>query len=867
MVDTRFPPRTAVVSLSSWPLRWKLAVVLVVPLVVAVSLGVLRVQDRLRESADFAVVANRVRMIPALIELDTGAAVVAGTLAQRTVTANLIDNLDATIRTVESLDPVTVLTDDAAHSVLDALSGAHALSAQAKRGPTAVETLTEQLDAIRNALGTSVRAIMEPIADRDVAAYARGVEGLWSAQKMLSPEGLAVVAATPMIASESDRTFASAMGELRAHLRTENVLLDQAVQLPLVDGTAVAALQQQVANRVELLTRLDTPGNAAQVLEDLKLSLFTSIDQYGAAVSAASAALSDAVTAKSSTQRSGAWRDTAVVMGLLTTAVALAVLVARSLLSPLRRLRRDALEIANTRLPEAVARLKTESITEAPDVEPINVHTTEEIGQVARAIDDIHSQAVRLAREQAHLRMQMTRVFETLARRSRSLIDTQLDLIDQLEFEERDPTRLDNLFRLDHLAARMRRHGDNLLILAGNRDRRTRQSSLSLTDAVGAAVSEVEEYRRVQVRSVPDVAVTGVSGADLVRIVAELVDNALRFSSPDTAVTVRCIRTPQGGLLIEVADLGVGMSPVDLAAVNDRLAGTFQVSADTARRMGLFVVGTLATRHGMTVAFRATEDMSRNAGITVTVTIPGALLVAVVNRDSSSAATSFTRKRRGQGLRPAERVPASSTEPKAPDASPIEPANGAPAVDFGTASRDDSDHPRLPHRTPGASISIDRKPIRAATVGDTGEQEAAPRHRLDPSRTAAFFESRAFGKDSSTSPNAPPPIFASIAPAWLTDPTTWDNLEWVSSADEGWSAAQRAIDSTAEAATSGLPQRIPGRRLVPGSVDVVGPNPSRLRTPAVIRENLARHQAGVREGRAGCHGDVGLAFEAQKGLI
>ncbi|QYA99856.1 HAMP domain-containing protein (plasmid) [Rhodococcus sp. USK10] len=868
MIDTGLPSRSAVVSISSWPLRWKMAVVLIVPFVVATSLGALRVQERLREAADFTVVADRIRVVPLLIELDSDVAVVTGTLAQRTVTADLIDNLDATIRNVESLDPSKILTDDAARTVTDALASAQALSTQARRGPTAMEALTEQLDAIRNALGASVRAIMEPIVDHDVAAYARGLEGLWAAQKMLSPEGLAVVAATPMHENASDRALAEEAGALRAHLQTEGVLLQQAAQLPFVDREAVAALQQLVADRVGLLASLDSPGNAARVLDELKLSLFTSIDQYETAVSAASAALSDAVTAKSSTQRIGAWRDTTVVMGLLLTAVVLAVLVARSLLAPLRRLRRGALEVAHIHLPEAVARMKTESSIGAPDIEPIDVHTTEEIGQVARAIDGIHSQALRLAGEQARLRMQMTRVFETLARRSRSLVDSQLELIEQLEFEERDAARLDNLFRLDHLATRMRRHGENLLILAGNRDRRTRQPSLPVTDAVRAAVSEVEDYRRVQVQTVPDVALTGASGADLVRILAELVDNALQFSSPDTTVTVHCTRTLEGGLLIEVADRGIGMSPDDLDAVNERLAnGTFEVSADTARRMGLFVVGTLAARHAMTIALRATLEMTRNAGITVTVTIPGALLITAADRNGNSAAASVNRRVRGPAIQQAALIAAPSTTSDPHNTNPTEPAAIAPVESGGKEGSDDSDHPRLPHRTPGASIGAGRTPpIHTAAVDNTEDPQPIARHRLRRSRTTAFFEPRVFDEDNSASPIAPPPIFASIAPAWLTDPTTRDSLEWASSADEGWSAAQRAGESSSDITTTGLPQRIPGRRLVPGSVDVLAPHPSPLRTPAAVRENLARHQAGVQDGRAGRHRDFGPTLEAQKGL-
>ncbi|MFZ2176961.1 MAG: ATP-binding protein, partial [Rhodococcus sp. (in: high G+C Gram-positive bacteria)] len=253
----------------------------------------------------------------------------------------------------------------------------------------------------------------------------------------------------------------------------------------------------------------------------------------------------------------------------------------------------------------------------------------------ARAVDDIHGQALKLAGEQAQLRLQINDMFETLARRSKSLVDQQLGLIENLEFEEKDPRRLDSLFRLDHLAARMRRNGENLLILAGTRARRAQTAPVALGDVLRAAISEVEEYQRVQMGATPEGALSGAVVTDVVHLLAELVDNALRASPPDTVVTFSFARAVDGGVLLEVADRGIGIPADDMRAVNERLASGGEVGPDTARHMGLFVVSRLAKRHGLTVRVRPTFDTARNPGVTVSIHIPNALIVSQATRQET----------------------------------------------------------------------------------------------------------------------------------------------------------------------------------------------------------------------------------------
>lgn len=841
-------------GIAGWPLRWKMAIVLIVPLAVAAALGGLRVEQSLRAAADFTTVADRVQMLPLLVELDGDASVVMGTLAQRTITQEMIDSLDRSIEVVEQVGPGAGLDEGEAADLAAALSDARALSAQAKRGPTSTATLTEELASIRSALSRVVSAITEPIADPEVVVETGRLEELWSAQKLLSAEGLSVVASSAILDGESGGTLEAESVNLLAHLRTESTLLDRVAQRYPPDDPTVAALRAGNNDRTASVQNITRRDSADQALTGLKYSLFDSIDNYSGAVATASAGLRDAVAAKSDALRTSAWRDMAVVTALLLAAVLLAVVVARSLLTPLRRLRHGALQVAHTELPGAVERLKSGTDARAFEIDPIDVHTREEIGQVARAIDDIHNQALLLAGEQARLRLQMNNVFETLARRSRSLIDLQLEMIEQLEFDERDPKRLDNLFRLDHLATRMRRNGDNLLILAGNSNRRGRPAPIQLGDAVRASVSEVEHYQRVQVGAVPPVALSGVAGRDLVRVLAELLDNSLHFSPPDSAVTTTCARTVDGGVIIEIADRGIGMSPTDLRALNSRIASTPEVTPDTARHMGLFVVSELANRHDMTVTLRPTLDRPRNAGVTASVHVLGDVLTsAAETRVEAIPAPPGAAGRYDDptpdghiavGSGPTRQIPASRTTTPPAGSGARRPDALAPGA--------------LPRRRPGATgiVASSRahtapEPSSSPSVGE----EPAPRHRLDPARAASFFQPRLLAEATSQDPTAHTPIFASIAPPWLTDPTNSDTegpQRWVTRADTGWSAARLATQSSVgPVARNGLPQRIPGQRLVPGGVDTDEPTPIRVRDPEEVRARLARHQTGVRAGRTG----------------
>ncbi|MEU5212173.1 nitrate- and nitrite sensing domain-containing protein [Streptomyces sp. NPDC020742] len=309
----------------------------------------------------------------------------------------------------------------------------------------------------------------------------------------------------------------------------------------------------------------------------------------------------------------------AVILLVLGVSLVGAFVVARSMVRSLRRLQDTAQRVAQDRLPELVKQL-SESDPQDVDtsVESVGVHSRDEIGRVASAFDDVHREAVRLASEQALLRGNVNAMFTNLSRRSQGLIQRQLSLISELESREADPDQLSSLFKLDHLATRMRRNGENLLVLAGEEPGRRWTRPVPLVDVLRAAASEVEQYERIELNAVPQTEVAGRVVNDLVHLLAELLENATSFSSPQTKVKVTGHALPDGRVLVEIHDTGIGLSPEDLSAINERLASPPTVDVSVSRRMGLFVVGRLSLRHGIRIQLRPSDS----GGTTALVMLP-----------------------------------------------------------------------------------------------------------------------------------------------------------------------------------------------------------------------------------------------------
>lgn len=311
------------------------------------------------------------------------------------------------------------------------------------------------------------------------------------------------------------------------------------------------------------------------------------------------------------------------VLGLvaLVLSLFLSVRIGRGLVRDLRRLRLDAHEASGVRLPGVMRRL---SAGEPVDVEtevPRLEYDQTEIGEVGQALNTLHRAAVEAAVKQAELRSGVSEVFVNLARRSQVLLHKQLTLLDTMERRTEDTDELADLFRLDHLTTRMRRHAEGLVILSGAAPSRQWRKPVQLMDVVRAAVAEVEDYERIEVRRLPRIAVTGPAVADLTHLVAELLENATVFSPPHTAVQVLGERVANG-FTLEIHDRGLGMAAEALLDANLRLAETPEFELSDTDRLGLFVISRLAQRQHVRVSLQP----SPYGGTTAVVFVPDALL-------------------------------------------------------------------------------------------------------------------------------------------------------------------------------------------------------------------------------------------------
>jgi hypothetical protein len=309
---------------------------------------------------------------------------------------------------------------------------------------------------------------------------------------------------------------------------------------------------------------------------------------------------------------------------VLWLAVGLSLLTAHSMVGPLRRLKEAAEGVARRTLPGVVERLQhgERLDLDAEAAAPIEIHSKDEIGQVAEAFNAVHRVAVRVAGEQAALRKSVGDMFLNLARRSQSLVDRQLELIDDLERGETDPEALENLFRLDHLATRMRRNAENLIVLSGSEPARRWSDPVPLIDVVRAAIAEVEDYTRVELLPIEPLSLAGQAVSDVVHLLAELIENATSFSPPGTKVQVAGQHV-SSGYVVEIEDRGLGMTDPELVEANERLANPPTINFALSRMLGVYVVGRLAFRYGIKVQLRH----SWYGGVTALVLFPENLVV------------------------------------------------------------------------------------------------------------------------------------------------------------------------------------------------------------------------------------------------
>ena len=615
-------------ALSNWDLRWKVTAVLAVPLLVAVVLGASRIAAQFSDSSRLDAAVTHVGAIPAVTGLSGAEATVASEqMAQIAPGQSLVQDADLTAldNAINSAQKNSARLDGVpgGQSALDQMiTGAKEVRANGHTPSPSVTEAVNHEESIRQNSVRTTEQITSTVSDPQVEqAKLRLVDTLNTRAVEVSE----VAAISEALRGDSK----GALRDFQIAANTERQMLSTlAHRFPDNDPT-ITALNQLVNKRIELAGSPQAAVGQIPVA-DLKQSLQDSLSYYQKIVDSSTSQITARVNHLADDARTGAIRYAIIVIATIMAALLLAVVIARSMIVPLRKLRLAALRVAEHDLGHEVSRLRDGASPEDVPLEPMPVHTDEEVGQLARAVDDIHGQALRLAADQASMRTQVNDMFETLARRSKSLVDHQLSLIEAMEYDEKDPRLLENLFRLDHLAARMRRNGDNLLILAGTRQRGGKGAPVEIADMLRAAISEVEGDERVELGATPRGAITEPAASDLAHLFAELLDNALRASPPETDVKFTFAQAHDQGLLVEVADRGIGMPPAEMADINRRLETAAEVGPDTARHMGLFVVGRLAERHGLTVRLRPTFDTARDPGVTVTVHLPKPIIVAPV---------------------------------------------------------------------------------------------------------------------------------------------------------------------------------------------------------------------------------------------
>ncbi|MBB5115060.1 nitrate- and nitrite sensing domain-containing protein [Micromonospora echinospora] len=421
-------------------------------------------------------------------------------------------------------------------------------------------------------------------------------------------------------------------------------------------------------------------------------------------------------------------------LGLLAViaSVVVSITTARALVRQLERLREAAFHLAHERLPSVVERLgRGEEVDVAREAPPLQFGD-DEIGQVGKAFNVVQETAVRTAVEQAELRRSVREVFLSLARRTQALVHRQLTLLDAMERREHDAEELEDLFRVDHLATRMRRNAENLIVLSGSTPGRAWRRNVPMVDVVRGAVAEVEDYTRVTVRPLGEVSLTGRAVGDVIHLLAELIENGLSFSPPQTTVEVRG-QLVANGFAIEIEDRGLGMSHDEMAAANARIVDRSELNLADAARLGLFVVSRLTERHGVKVQLKE----SAYGGTTAVVLIPRELITTADGAGGSDGPPAAERAVPATQSTPAD----AGTEPATASgadggAEPDDPAEPAPPVPEPATQAPRLTPSGLPARTrkrqpavagPTTELAVvERRPAAEPTPSPAAEPEASP---------------------------------------------------------------------------------------------------------------------------------------------
>ncbi|MER5389231.1 nitrate- and nitrite sensing domain-containing protein [Saccharopolyspora sp. NPDC002686] len=718
--------RDAAVQWRNWSLPVKLGAVVLVPVIFAVALGIGQIRWQVDRAAEFGRVAevlDAVDQIEPLIdglqrERNSAVEVLVDNGDVRAVDrdAAAVDGAVGELGELASADVFGPVVADRYRELRPQLDGLAALRQQVQGHQLRADQAIGAYSGVINSAMSLNRALTGSVADQSLSSTAFAMQDMLALieevrlQQVWVLTGLGEGSLSPQALDNLQGSRARLLGKITDARATvaahwQRRLDETLLTPPIVErNRMLAALLKESTDNVY-------SGEYSVAREDWNRGSDASVrtindgrDELANEVRATAADLEDEAS------DTAGW-DSVLLLSALIMAAAIIILITRQLLGSLRELRTSALDAADYELPAAVDAIRQGNRADAA-VSPVPVDTTDEVGQVARAFDEVNEQALRLAVEQADLRRGYSDVFVSVSRRSQSLLERQLRLFEELEQDEEDPDQLARLFQLDHLATRMRRNNENLMVLSGQDLARRFNQPTDLADVLRAAVSEIEQYPRVVVQPPPAVKLRGHTASDLVRLVAELLDNAANFSAPDTTVTVSSYQAGDGTVVLDVLDAGIGMGDAELARANQRLAEVDEDDLGSSRRMGLFVAGRLAVRHGVGVELHGGPDVE---GVRATVMIPAEHVVpagtgSVLPTPGAAAASALPTRRNGHshtelptsGELP-RRVPAETSPWQEPGSSSLfEPRSPEPE-DSPTAHLFDAplDIPQQPRSIPG----------------------------------------------------------------------------------------------------------------------------------------------------------------------
>ncbi len=726
--------------------------------------------------------------------------------------------------------------DEAARDAMsdELLAPLESLLSSLERLPTIREGVSlgrsDRLTAITayNAILDDLFALYERLVSvPDLATFqqASAMQGMGNAHEMITREDALVrgaLASGTMTADEQNAfsewvaTRRFLYGKNRPVLSGEmRAPYEQVLTSPLFDR--FTALENQIVNQVRSGGPL--PADAEK--------WSPTIDQLILRLDSARVKASDALSVSATSVATGIMLRILVAGGLglvvIIATIVFSVRFGRRLARDLAGLRDAALELADVRLPQVVEKLRRgEDVDVEAEAPPIKATGSNEVEDVAHAFSSVQRTAVEAAVGQAALRRGVSQVFLNLARRKQTLLHRQLTLLDTMQRRAEDPEGLEDLFRLDHLTTRMRRHAESLIILSGSAPGRSWRKPVPLIDVVRAAISEVEDYTRVSMAPMPNAAIVGATVADVVHLIAELLENATVFSPPQTKVAVRG-EVVANGLAVEIEDRGLGLTPEEYDEINARLADPPEFDLADSDRLGLFVVGQLAARHEIGVVLRG----SPYGGTTAIVLIPRTLMM-----EEGSPAALAGPASRGAHAKPALAAGGNDTDISLSDTLQADLGPGGPAAPAGELREVRTLAEELAGDVPGGVPGGVPEGVPGEYPWETEERTgasepspfftpAAQRTEAVPSAARDDLSSRSLGSGfenprpfaaPSASPSAAPSASPSVAPS--AEPATAAAGVAANGLAQRTSK-QRARGPVANGTHAGLPRRVRQANIAP----------------------------------------------------